>query len=468
MLYTSLSFWIVAVATLFACIALSGRREQNVLLLAASLFIYGNGNWSNVPILLFSASLDFLTAPYTVANRRKPIRLLALFFSVSVNLALLCWFKYAYFFAHEVMPVIGVDSAASYFSDKMIFPLGISFYTFQAISYVIDCYRGKLKPVKSYVDYLLFITFFPQLVAGPIEKASHFLPQVMRGRQFDAKLLSPGLTLIAVGLFRKFYIADSLAAPIDNITQDTNAVGPEVFLISWLMAVRVYFDFYAYSEIGRGIAKLFGIELTINFKPIWSATNPMQFWERWNITTGRWFRDYVLIPLGGNGSSRFSMAFNMFFMFVLIGFWHGASWSWLAWGAFQGLIVAAYRDLRKHHPRLLQATPIWIGFLFIQLVVLAGGGFFHVSNAFTSLPEAFAALTRGWDQWQGAGRILIYCLPFLVPGIIMDHVPLRLRQVFDHPQLMWFVRPIAFGVLLGAALFLSRGPASTSFIYFAF
>ena len=467
MIYSNLSFWLLTIALFFLC-RRAGMRFQNTVLLLASLFFYGQGRWFHVLILLFSASVDFIAAPFAQPGNSLVRRRVALVLSIVANIGLLFYFKYFHFFTTEVGPLFGVRSLGAMNYAPTAFPLGISFYTFQALSYTIDSYRGKVKPCRSYFDFLLYITFFPQLVAGPIEKAATFLPQFLQKRSVTWSHVRTAVGLISLGLFKKFYIADALADPSSFPFYDPKALGPEVFVASWLMAIRVYFDFSAYSDIGRGIARLFGIELAINFKSIWDACNPTQFWGRWNITTGRWFRDYVLIPMGGNGDSRFRMAGNMIFMFVLIGFWHGASWSWLAWGAMHGVIVAVYRDLKKYHPRILNLTPAFFGFLFIQLFLLPAGGFFHMAGMSGGLGRAVDILTRDWSNWIGVGKILIYCAPLIVPGIILDLTWPRLQTSFEEYERGWALEIFAYSALLAAALLLARDLSNPDFVYFVF
>ncbi len=467
--YSDLSFWILTGLLFFMC-RYAGLRAQNSFLLIASLLFYGEGHWARVLILLASASVDFIAAPMTTVESGNSLRKRRIILAVSLtaNLGLLAYFKYIGFFLNEVIPLLGIGTTEYKSYIPPTFPLGISFYTFQAMSYTIDCYRGKAKPCRFYFDYLLYISFFPQLVAGPIEKAASFLPQFLKVRRIESEQVRSAVMLIGLGLFKKFYIGDGLADPVDFIFGDPHAVGPEMYLASWLMAIRVYFDFSAYSDIGRGLARLFGIELSINFKSIWDASNPTLFWERWNITTGRWFRDYVLIPIGGNGNSRFQMARNMIFMFILIGFWHGASWAWLAWGAFHGVVVAIYRDLKKFNPWIVKMTPVFVGILFIQLLVLPAGGFLHAASVSGGLARAWDVLTRDWSTWYGAFRVVIYTAPLILSGIFLDLFWPKIETHFDREHVGWVYRTVVLTILVGFALLFARDPSNPTFIYFAF
>jgi D-alanyl-lipoteichoic acid acyltransferase DltB (MBOAT superfamily) len=329
-------------------------KAQNILLLIASYIFYGYWDWRFLLLLFTSTSIDFVISKniYKTDNRQR--RKLLLMLSIFANLSILGFFKYFNFFASsfvDLLNLIGIQ--ADDVTIKILLPVGISFYTFQTLSYTIDVYRGQLKPADKLHDFALYLSFFPQLVAGPIERATHLLPQIISPRKIELAQVNAGIFLILWGYFKKLVIADNLsqiANPIfDNYSQYQ---GLDLVIGILAFTIQIYCDFSAYSDIARGLAKLMGFDLMVNFKLPFFAINPSDFWARWHISLSTWLRDYLYIPLGGNRQGELKTHRNLFITMLLGGLWHGAAWNFVIWGAYQGAILVIYR-IFDHHPEHL-------------------------------------------------------------------------------------------------------------------
>ena len=338
MLFNSIEFalFLIIVYVLYWLLK-DSRRWQNNLLLLVSYIFYGWWDWRFVFLLMLSTIIDysFGLLIYNSQNRKK----LYLWLSIFNNLAVLFFFKYFNFFADST------QAALSFFGITMnpvfiniVLPVGISFYTFHGMSYVIDIYRGNAKPINSFVDYSLFVSFFPLLVAGPIERATHLLPQITTDRKFNYTQSADGLRLILWGLFKKVVIADNCAVFVNQVfEQSATASKVELALGAIFFAFQIYGDFSGYSDIAIGTAKLFGIELLVNFRTPYFSRDIAEFWRRWHISLTTWFRDYIYIPLGGSRVSPMKAIRNTMIVFLISGFWHGANWTFIVWGALNGL-----------------------------------------------------------------------------------------------------------------------------------
>jgi alginate O-acetyltransferase complex protein AlgI len=314
---------------------------QSYLLLGASYLFYAF--WSPVFLLLILSStvVDYFCGK-AMSSRDKPKRLPFLLLSLLTNLGLLFYFKYQCFFLNDICAgLLGLESCSS--PDCLwyiILPVGISFYTFQTLSYSIDIYKGELKAEHNFFDFALFVSFFPQLVAGPIERAGSLLPQLKTAKSFDYLLAVSGLRLFLWGLFKKIVIADRLGLIVDEVYGNVYAYHDLTLLLATLcFAIQIYCDFSGYSDMALGIARCFGVRLSQNFDKPYFASSLRDFWRRWHITLSCWFRDYVYLPLGGSKKGLEKMFLAILIVFLLSGFWHGANWTFLAWGAAHGLIL---------------------------------------------------------------------------------------------------------------------------------
>ena len=309
-------------------------KAQNVLLLFASYVFYGWWDWRFLGLIAFSTVVDFFVGIRVAEASEKRMKNWWMAVSLLVNLGLLAYFKYANFFIEswiEAWGAMGVTMHAS--TLKVILPVGISFYTFQTLSYSIDIYRGTLKPTRSLVNFAAFVSFFPQLVAGPIERASRLLPQIETQRVFKYEEGVAGLRLILWGMLKKVVVADTCAIYANDIFANyTEYSGPTLMLGAVYFAFQIYGDFSGYSDIAIGTAKLFGIQLMTNFKTPYFSRDIAEFWRRWHISLSTWFRDYLYIPLGGSRVGKWKAVRNVFIIFLVSGFWHGANWTFIVWG----------------------------------------------------------------------------------------------------------------------------------------
>jgi alginate O-acetyltransferase complex protein AlgI len=318
------------------------RRGQNALLLVASYFFYGYVHPWFLTLIAATTVADYLAARGMDAwpDRRR----LMLGLSLAVNLGLLGFFKYFNFFAenvHGALALVGLDVSMP--ALRVILPVGISFYTFQELSYTIEVYRGTMKARRDFLDFATFVCFFPQLVAGPIERASHLLPQVEQPRRWSWDASRDAAGLILWGYFKKLVIADNVGVVANKVF----ALQTPGFWVLWAgvfaFAIQIYADFSAYSDIARGTAKWLGFDLMRNFNQPYAATGPGDFWRRWHISLSSWFRDYVFIPLGGSRGTQARTMANLMATFLVSGLWHGASWNYVIWGAYHGTLVVLGR-----------------------------------------------------------------------------------------------------------------------------
>ncbi len=335
MLFNSFDFllFLPIIFILYWFIFNKSLNNQNFLVLMASYYFYGCWSLKFLGLLILSTTLDYSYGFWVASTNRRKARLF-LWLSIINNLGILVVFKYYNFFASQfqhVFEILGFSINTTLLNVAL--PIGISFYTFHGMSYVFDIYRGKQKTVKNFLDYSVFVSFFPLLVAGPIERAHHLLPQIQKPRFFNYNQALEGCRLILWGMFKKVVIADSLAGIVDPIFSnyhDQN--GAALITAAIAFSFQIYGDFSGYSDIALGTAKLFGFELLSNFKFPYFSRDLAEFWRRWHISLSSWFRDYLYIPLGGSKNGKYKAVRNTFIIFLVSGFWHGASWNFIAWG----------------------------------------------------------------------------------------------------------------------------------------
>lgn len=345
MLFNSLTFFIFLVAV-FLVYWLLNRKSQNLWLLVSSYFFYAWWDWRFLFLILFSSLVDFFSGKLIDKSNDPKKRKMFLVISLISNLGLLGFFKYFNFFIDSFQSLLmsfGFPES-SLFTLTIILPVGISFYTFQSMTYTIDIYRKKMKHTENIISFLSYVSFFPQLVAGPIERAKNLLPQFLKNRSFDIPKIKDGLRQILWGLFKKIVIADSLAIVVTKVYSNVGmASGWELLIATLFFSFQIYCDFSGYSDIAIGSARLFGFDLSRNFFYPYFSRNIVEFWHRWHITLSKWFRDYVFIPLGGSrveGKLRYFM--NIMITFIISGLWHGANWTFIMWGSFHGLLYTIF------------------------------------------------------------------------------------------------------------------------------
>lgn len=325
-----LLYWLVAKGSLLF---------QNLVLLAASFVFYGMWDYRFLFLLFFSILLDYTSGLQIHAAKSPRAKQWWLFASIVINLGFLFFFKYYNFFVDsfsELLRTFGLQPHV--WTLHIILPVGISFYTFHGLSYVIDIYRQKVTPTRNFTNYALFVSFFPLLVAGPIERATHLLPQIEQPRRFELSKAADGLRQILWGLLKKMVIADGCAFYANQIFDNPHAyTGSTLVVGAVLFAFQIYGDFSGYSDMALGVARLFGFELLRNFAYPYFSRDIAEFWRRWHISLSSWFKDYVYIPLGGSREGRFKAVRNTFIIFLLSGWWHGANWTFLLWGGLHAL-----------------------------------------------------------------------------------------------------------------------------------
>lgn len=448
---------------------------RNTILLIASYVFYGWWDIRFLALLGVSTVVDFLIARLMGQCEEDWKRRGLLLVSLCVNLGLLALFKYFEFFIDsfaELFKILGWR--LDYASIQIILPVGISFYTFQTLSYTIDVYRKELRPTRSLLEFAVYVSFFPQLVAGPIERASHFLPQLHQRQRVSTSDYSVAIWLISLGYFKKVFIADNLAGSIDPIFANYAGYSSwEIWLAVIGFAFQIYCDFSGYSDIARGLARSMGFDLCLNFCLPLFASGPQDFWRRWHISLSTWLRDYVYIPLGGSRGSRWFTARNLMTTMVLGGLWHGASWNFVLWGVFHGLILTVERWIKTSilagilsrclffAPSLLLAaltTSVFFG------IMLVGWLLFRAD----SLQIAFEMATR--QEWalsasviKLAAKILFYSFPLL----LLEFSMLRRGDLFFPLKLSLWEQSFFLVGMWWAVLSLGYH-GETSFLYFQF
>ncbi|MBI4598224.1 MAG: MBOAT family protein [Candidatus Omnitrophica bacterium] len=453
-----------------------GHRWQNLMLLVASYVFYGAWDWRFLGLLLISTVLDFFCGLGIHGAHSARIKRMVLGLSVAGNLAILGFFKYFNFFAGSFESLLAsVGWTVHPHTLQIILPVGISFYTFQTMSYTIDVYRGQLQPTRRFLDFALFVTFFPQLVAGPIERAKNLLPQVLAPRTLSLERFEEGCFLILWGYLQKVLVADSLAQFVDPVfTAGSPASGPVVLIAAYAFAFQIYCDFAGYSNIARGLGKCMGFELMANFNLPYLATNPREFWNRWHISLSTWLRDYLYIPLGGGRGHALTIFRNLAVTMLLGGLWHGASWTFVVWGAYHGGLLIAHRLVEPARQALSTDKRSFPGMVWqvVNMVV-----FFHlvcigwVIFRAPSISAAWELLTRmalqvnARDLWQAmmAQRWLGWLALFAVVEYSQFRRGDRPAILARHPLL----RTAGYMLVFYVTMFFGA-TAGKPFIYFQF
>jgi alginate O-acetyltransferase complex protein AlgI len=458
MLFCTYQYFLFFLAVVVA-FYLSPSYWRKRLLLLASYFFYVCWNWRFVPLLAGLTVVDYLAAIWierTTPGRRK----LALLTSLAANLGFLAFFKYYNFAATTFASVLGLPE--DHWRMAIILPLGISFHTFQSISYVVDVYRGEQKAVRRFLDYALFISFFPQLVAGPIVRARRFFPDLTNWTPPSPEEIKHGSLLIVLGVAKKLVLADNFALIVDKYFNGDSTVGAWNGVFAF--AMQIYFDFSGYTDIAIGSALLLGFRFPVNFRRPYLATSITDFWRRWHISLSSWLRDYVYIPLGGNRRGRIRTYLNLFLAMLLGGLWHGANWTFLVWGAYHGVLLMLERALGMVQARDRKWSPVDVVRCAVTfLLACLGWVLFRAAN----LHQALAVL-REMVRWPLSIGLMEPAL-LVITGLALVLAVLEERgQVFDRLRFapVWVV-----AVLAGALLFLAEvfHPGTCiPFVYFQF
>lgn len=341
MLFNSLAFaiFLPIVFVVYWFVLKNKKKQQNYLLLGASFYFYACWDWRFLFLLIFSIALDYFSGLQIEKSKSKKMATFWLTLSIVINLGFLGFFKYYNFFVDSFADLVGGFGFTVHpWTLQIILPIGISFYTFHGLSYIIDVYKKKIPAEKNLLEYALFVSYFPLLVAGPIERATHLLPQVKKVRVFNFEQATNGVRQILWGLFKKMVIADNCAPIVNEIFANADQEPASRLVIGVvLFAFQIYGDFSGYSDIALGVSRLFGMELLKNFAFPYFSRDIAEFWRRWHISLSSWFRDYLYFPLGGSRGGMWMKIRNTFIIFLVSGFWHGANWTFIIWGGLNAL-----------------------------------------------------------------------------------------------------------------------------------
>ena len=454
-----------------------------ILLLISSYYFYMSWNPNLVILILITTSVTYFCGILIEKTKYKKSFLAA---SIIICLGLLFYFKYFNFFSASAYKLLSYFSLpVSKATRDIVLPVGISFYTFQTLSYVIDVYRGKMKTERHFGYYSLYVSFFPQLVAGPIERPEHLLPQFKKEHSFDNAGAAYGAKLIAIGLFKKIVIADSIAPIVEKAFDSYTGSSPYVAILgAVLFAFQIYGDFSGYSDIARGSAKIMGIEIMENFKSPYFSRNIKEFWSRWHISLSTWFRDYLYIPLGGSRVKIPRYYFNLFITFLISGLWHGANWTFVLWGGYHGVMLIIYNMYlrrkeakNKEKAENRKALPVLLTFVF----VCAGWLIFRANDLldvrhfiklfFTTLPSV-NVIKQTFDYF-GVSIVKWISLAMSVSALMVyDYFSLE-RDIISltskiRKKRKWLVY-YAIAIIIFIAMVINFGSnASQQFIYFQF
>jgi len=457
-------------------------RLQNAFVVVASYVFYGWWDWKFLLLIAFTSFCSWGSGLLIGKAKSKKEAKTWTTLNIVLNLSILALFKYYDFFVAEFVQLFHVSSER--FLLKVMLPVGISFYTFQALSYSIDVYWGKIEPTKDIVAFFAFISFFPQLVAGPIERATNLLPQFLKKREFDYDTAVDGMRQILWGLFKKIVVADNCAMYVDQVFPDyMNQTGSTLLLAAFFFTFEIYGDFSGYSDIAIGTAKLFGIKLMRNFNMPYFSRNIAEFWRRWHISLTAWFRDYVYFPLGGSRVSKIKVVRNTFIVFLVSGIWHGANWTFFAWGVYHALLFLPLLLMGKNRKytdqlaegRILPTLKETGRILLTFFLVMIGWIVFRAE----SIGDAWGYISRMFSASLFSVPLLIvreYYIPLFISIIILIVVEWLQREQKDFDVAITFnkllniqnekVRAVVYALLL--VLIILYGGQPASFIYFQF
>lgn len=485
MVFNSLEFLIFFPIVLILYFFVVPKKYNWVMLLAASYYFYLTWKWQLIYLIVFTTVVSFVSGIVISRAQKKSTKKLFLVLTLTVCLGVLFFYKYFNFLSTSVTGVINAFGGnAKDFTLDLILPVGISFYTFQTLSYVIDVYRGTTPVETHFGYYALYVSFFPQLVAGPIERPENLLPQLKTEHKLDAGNAAEGLRKMILGYFKKVVVADLFATYVVSVYSDVqNANGFTVLVATVLFAVQIYCDFSGYTDIAIGCAEIMGIKLMQNFNRPYTAKSIKEFWGRWHISLSSWFKDYIYIPLGGNRVSRFRNCLNIMIVFLVSGLWHGAAWTFVVWGVLHGLYQVIGKFTFRPRNKMWEKIGIspdgkLVGAIrtFNTFMLAAFAWIFFRANSFADLKVLLTKLFTDWsfspsffiDSLTSMGLDLVAILTCIISVVILsmlDKTRLasderRAKPDFRYAYLVW---AIAFAWIL-----LLAGDGASSFIYFQF
>ena len=477
MLFNSFDFglFIIVVYLLYWLVGNKNIAAQNVLLLGASYFFYGLWDWRFLSLIIASSLIDYLAGRYLYSLHHPFKRKLVLWGSLFWNLGVLVAFKYYNFFVDNFTSLLGIENTSQPFMVwEVIIPLGLSFYTFQTMSYTIDVYRSNIKPTKNILAFLCFVSFFPQLVAGPLERAKSLLPQFLNKRNFNLEQSKEGLRQMAWGLFKKMVVADNLAIAVNAIYASPEDQGSlSLLYASCLFFFQIYCDFSGYSDIAIGSAKLFGFKLSKNFETPYLAKTAANYWQRWHITLTKWFTDYLYGPIvKSTNRGPISKALALFITMILIGLWHGANWTFVVFGLIGAVFITLeriripFKNKNYSLTEFLNKAPRPVSLLYMSILIITSSVFFRAPDVPTAMSILYKIIhftTSQPFEFVIGAKVLV--VPFLIAVEVLTRLkpyPLYKLQLHANKPLRWAIYYILIIIMIRYA-----GPKE-QFIYFQF
>lgn len=469
MTFTTITFLIFFILFfgIYWILARKNKNWRNLFMIIGGYIFYGWWDWRFLILLVFSSTIDFSSGLLIGSSKTTLSKKLFLGLSLMVNLCLLGFFKYCDFFitsANDLVQSFGYTGSLK--TLEIILPVGLSFYTFQSMSYALDVYKGKLKPTRNILDFFAFVSFFPQLVAGPIERAVHMLPQFASEKKFDYGNAVSGLRMILYGLFKKMVIADSMAVFANQFFDSPlsfDSASAWIGLIAFTF--QIYCDFSGYSDIAIGTAKLLGFELMINFRTPYFSKTFTEFWQRWHISLSTWFRDYVFIPLGGNRGSLMKYIVNIMITFLLSGFWHGAKYTFIIWGGLHGILLAKEKIIQKYIPKFK-----WFPFFVFTVVMLCWVPF-RAKNI-SEMEHAYYSLfifDFSWDNFIFQKNIHNISITLIFFIFLLFERWLNRSAFYEKiAGIPKFSRWLVYYIMIGCIFLFGDFNNAPSFIYFQF
>lgn len=465
MLFNSVSYAIF-LPIVFISYWLIKPDKRWILLLIASYYFYMNWNVKYVFLIFFTTLISYLCG--LALEKKRDIRYVMT--ALILCLGVLFVFKYLNF----SISIINRLANTQFRSLNLLLPVGISFYTFQTLSYVIDVYRGKIEAEHHFGIYATFVSFFPQLVAGPIERSGNLLPQIKKEHIFDLENAYYGSKLLLWGLYKKILIADNLAVIVDKVYENvTSYRGFSLVLATVFFSIQIYCDFSGYSDMARGSARLFGIDLMENFKSPYFATSIRDFWSRWHISLSTWFKDYLYIPLGGNRVGLFRNCLNLLIVFIVSGLWHGAGWHFILWGGMHGLlqIVERFLKLNKKNP---PGMTIWFSRLFVYVIVCIAWIFFRSNNIYDAIyiiKNSISGISSIYPYLMSGIKTLNISIPgillMIAPLMVFDYLSLKTDVIASISSWDKIYQHLLIVFMIMVLLFFSH-TGQSSFVYFQF
>ena len=497
MLFNSGTFMLLFLLFITSYIFIHKRRVAvSIFVIIFSLFFYYKSSGVYFLILVFTAITDFVFALLIYKEKQKWLKKIWLFLSIGVSLGILAFFKYSNFFLDNLIGIVQLigdfpllvqfiesqppafqasfqEIIAGNFQPLDIFlPIGISFYTFQSISYVLDVHWGKIKPTRNFLDYAFFLSFFPQLVAGPIVKANLFLPQLKKNIHINRKDVYAGMWLIMIGLLKKAVIADYISQYNDLVFADpTGYTGFENLMAVYGYTLQIYLDFSGYSDMAIGLGKMMGFDLGLNFNLPYQSKNITEFWRRWHISLSSWLRDYVYIPLGGNRGGKYKMYRNLMLTMLIGGLWHGADWKFVFWGALHGIALAVHKILKPYLDKIpdnwLTKSVSW--FVTLHFVIFLWIYFRAQSFEIASLVIKQIATAMNWAYFEPFILVRSTWVYLLMLGVAM-HIPVANfnKKIENQYIKMHYIAKVFIFIIIIQVVLQFRLEDVQPFIYFQF